>query len=852
MKRFFTSLLFMYLAVSLSGQQESALLRLGGFVKNIQAFNHLYPQEKVYLHFDNTGYFLGETIWFKAYVTLAANHVATPLSRVLYVELLNTEGHVMRTERLCIENGQASGGIALTKIGMKSGFYEVRAYTRIMLNWDKDYLFSRVFPIFDTPAKEGDYQQKHIRLRPHSQKLPPKRDNTPSLKKLNATFYPEGGAFVQGVTSQAAFQLMNKEGCAITATGAICTPKGDTLTTFSTVHEGMGSFIYTPTETPCVARILCEGEKKPVEFALPQALAAGCVIQANTLHPEMLQVSLRCTKDWPPSKPLGVTVLCRGEVNFFKILDFTSTGQECLLRIPKSELPVGVNQLTLFTDQGEVLAERLVFIHGTPNSLRISVAQEKEQYIPFELIRMQVNVRDTSDAPIATCVSLAVRDAGTDIPSAYNESAGSNLLLSSDLRGFIQDPGYYFEGSDRTRLLALDLLMLTQGYRRYSWTQMAGQEEFAPSHKIEKGIVINGHVKSIVRKRTEEGINVRMTLFCDSAYHDAKCPTDPAGNFNYLADDFYGKWGLQMETKKKNKRKEYWITLDRLFSPLGRSYSYYDTYIQEMQRDKSKTRFVIHQDPTDAIDLDSLMLAEIAKGIKPLQDVVVTAKREWETRMARAANIVYDVAEEEDKLEDNAGGYNENIFEFLKRINPYFDYDYVYTSKGNIVMDYCNSPRLVGRYKNRGVGFMIDGNEESNIQCVSLITSLDVESIAIVEDGIAARALSPRMASSSKNIALICLKLNNRRPKGREPIGVRMTSIQGFSLPRDFYSPNYKDNRLPDEKDYRRTLYWNPNVTTNSYGRAAVSFYNNSSCQEMSISAETVTQDGTLGLYKPE
>ena len=118
--------------------------RMEAFFADINDFNRRYPQEKVYLHFDNTAYFLTETIWFKAYVVQASNHVPSRLSGVLYVELLSPEGAVLETKKLPVVDGGCHGEFYLDSLYL-SGYYEVRAYTRYMLNFGPDAVFSRVF-----------------------------------------------------------------------------------------------------------------------------------------------------------------------------------------------------------------------------------------------------------------------------------------------------------------------------------------------------------------------------------------------------------------------------------------------------------------------------------------------------------------------------------------------------------------------------------------------------------------------------------------------------------------------------------------------------------------------------------
>ena len=152
-------------------------------------FAAAYPEERVYLHFDNTSYFKGERIWYKAYVVRGSDLCATPLSRILYVELLNPMGYPVETQKLFIRNGQADGAFVLSDT-INAGFYEVRAYTAWMLNfttgdrhgWErlagKDarrkygerfqrYLegnagvFSRVFPVYEA-VDSGRYAMKRM------------------------------------------------------------------------------------------------------------------------------------------------------------------------------------------------------------------------------------------------------------------------------------------------------------------------------------------------------------------------------------------------------------------------------------------------------------------------------------------------------------------------------------------------------------------------------------------------------------------------------------------------------------------------------------------------------------------
>ena len=200
------------------------------FVGNIGAFNSLFPQEKVYLHFDNTAYFRGETIWFSAYVVRADRQQLSDMSRVLYVELLDPTGEVVEERKLRLADGRGSGSIKLDRL-LTSGFYEVRAYTRYMLNWDTSWAFSRVLPVFNSPGRAGDYSRAEIAAPVWRKRLPSSREgDTLSAKAVNVSFHPEGGRLVQGLPSRVAFSVTDGDGRPMDCAGHLTLADGTTLT----------------------------------------------------------------------------------------------------------------------------------------------------------------------------------------------------------------------------------------------------------------------------------------------------------------------------------------------------------------------------------------------------------------------------------------------------------------------------------------------------------------------------------------------------------------------------------------------------------------------------------------------
>ena len=269
-------------------QSEEELTKVLSYMKRVMLFNQRLPQEKVYLHFDNTGYFKGETIWFTAYVTRADKSKTTDMSRVLYVELVNPSGDVIETKKYPIENGVAKGNLDLVQI-FTSGFYEVRAYTRYMTNWGNGGIFSRVFPIFDEPTKEGKYSNPVISTQSYKKRLPNIRSNEEDTvanitedKRLSVHFYPEGGHLIKDIRSRIAFLVTDKTGNDQELGGLVLNENKETLFAVATQHEGKGVFEIVHDGKPKYLRI-ADAKGGQHDFLIPEPEPEGVSLNLDVL-----------------------------------------------------------------------------------------------------------------------------------------------------------------------------------------------------------------------------------------------------------------------------------------------------------------------------------------------------------------------------------------------------------------------------------------------------------------------------------------------------------------------------------------------------------------------------------------
>jgi len=899
--------LFLFLLLftpSLSfAQQDSALIKLTSFVEKVNSFSQYLPQEKVYVHMDNTDYFLGESIWFKCYVTNSELNKPSDVSKILYVELLSPNGDVVISNKYKIVNGQCHGDMFLDTKVIYSGFYELRAYTRYMTNFDAKCVFSRVIPIYSAPKDKGVYTEH--KMIGNNTSRPSVREKKPERNDVDISFFPEGGNLIAGVESKIAFKATDNEGRFIDVTGIVYNEKKEAVAPFSSIHQGMGTF-----------SLMSDGGKYSVEVQsmdkksimdLPASLPNGYVMRVDAITNDSIQIQVQKSNDLP-GEIVGIVTMVRDKVYQFASLDFS---QENVLSLSfsKAELPTGVGQVILFDTQGRILSDRPVFIEKKGTYLSIQGKMDKTSYSPLEKVSMDFSIQDGSGKPVETTFSLSVKDKATSLETAVKDNILVNMLLSSDIKGYIENPSYYFENVDRKHMQALDLLLMTQGWRRYQWKQMTGLEPKLMTQRVEKVLMIDGNVKSIVKKSPKPNMDLELilnkqdTAWAGANYTTGYCKTGLSGNFTFYIDmDINGKWNTVIQAKSKGKRKDTRIMLDRTFSPTPRAYTFFDTEmnvpIMNVKENDENPIAVIPESLEKAKVIEPVLddTLDMTQRDHLLKELEVQAKRkqiESQEKLAEAV-LVYDVEQENDKILDEGGEQYDNILSFMKQTNPFFLYYPNVKARQAVDSPSSSDPNDYYTYKNRPVMFLLDNKPivETAWKSVDNISMTRIAKITICDEGSTpltmfdetgaySSDLSVDVRSSEANLLSIkertSTNAENPNPSGFDRYGkifsnvvyvflysrpnyksvtpskgLRLTSFEGYAVSREFYSSDYKYELLPDETDFRRTLYWNPNVATDKEGKASVSFYNNSTATDFSINAETMTRDGKFGVYKQE
>ena len=959
MKRFFSfSYSLLFIVSLLSAQQTSAPTTLEGWADRLDKFGKSIPQEQVFVHMDNTCYFLGDTIYYKAYVRRSDTGAPSRLSGVLYAELLNQDGYLVERQQLELQNGQMHGSFVLHDT-LYGGYYELRAYTRWQLNWgvtehphnkvseqwffnkrmaseyylDYEKLYSRVFPVFDKPKEPGDFFHE-MTLRPLRRQS--KVDETSPKPQLQ--LFPEGGNLVAGVPNRVAFEATSNEGLHLEGKVTVTEGQSNVVAEADIEQRGRGSFTFTP-QSGKGYTVTYTGKKGTAKETLPSPDKDGCAVQVITDETGKKKVEIQKAGS-AASESLGMTVMHDGVM-----LDFQTVpeGSSATLTLDESKLKTGVCQVSIFNNVGRVYADRLFFCRKAdfaPSNLSIN-GVSRNPVEPFAPVNLAVE----GGKPGAT-VSVSVCDA-THSEYLYDDgNILTEMLLASEIRGFVENPGYFFEKDDEEHNRALDLLLMIQGWRRYDWHIMTEPGAFVLNHRPEQTPLLVGEVNkymageqeslyadnyqsesagtdatdavsltgeqqmasnednseleaedlgSVTDARTlsettgpevtttrdemarfsqtdkelkrellvkarfakpgaEQGIDGEMTT--EKHMFSIPSPRFYEGCIFHLAASDSTKWkgkshAWELPSTDRNDKlnyPEFYVRLRPYFPRFVKPYDWYQCHLAAAPKGS-----VI---APDWVMDGSRLLDEVTIGIK--------RARLGKFDPTKPAYVIDAYAAFNETCD---AGFCPGVYYGYNRFAR--DISRTFIGDMNMSRNYVLELRIDGKkesnmsvseYNRTEIGGAVDGRmptETFNIsssekQKYNLLKNLG--KVYIYTD------YSPRREGNSlydgEDIPVVTIdihlidKLDSHRATSRD----RRYILPGYSAPEEFYQPDYSKKPLPSVKDYRRTLYWNPDLKLDDAGKAEFKFYGNGKQTHLSIRVEGLANDGTLltGKSMPE
>lgn len=495
--------------------------------------------EKVYIHTDKSIYNTGEDVWYTAYLVNGINHQQSKKSKVIYAELINPQDSIVDKKTLYVENMSVAGDFKIEE-NWPTGKYTIRGYTNYMRN-NANSFFQKEISVFK--ISESTTENNTITS---SSTLSNSDTNTANVTNNNPiSFYPEGGYLVNGLSSKVAFELTNETD---DFSGLLIDEKETIIAEIKTVERGIGVLTIIPEQGK---QYFVKGTLNgtDIKTPLPKALPNGYVINVtNTRRGVIVTLNSNTPNGL---KNTYIVAHQRGNLLFdsFETRDLNTN----VIKVPSNTLNDGVVNFTLFDENGHPVAERVIFIDNPTNNITLSVQSDKEIYGTREKVNLDIALTNSKGLKEYSFLSMAVRNLEAFPYNKNAENIKSYLLLNSDLRGQIKNPGYFFaKENDAKRKFVLDLVMMTNGWKRFTWQELLANQDNQQTYKVEEGLYVSGTTYDYKKKDQPTEAIVRMTFMGKFMAQTPKQNTDANGKFEFGPDIYPGSITAIVEARKES------------------------------------------------------------------------------------------------------------------------------------------------------------------------------------------------------------------------------------------------------------------------------------------------------------
>ncbi|MFN5226985.1 MAG: hypothetical protein ACK5CP_10585 [Bacteroidota bacterium] len=789
-------------------------------ILNLKQWFQTYPQEKVFIQMNRQQFTSGEQIWFKGWCTFQQK--PSFLSRLAYVDVVDEQGKVVDKYMYQMDSlGSWYGQIDIPR-KWKSGNYTLRGYTAWMLN-QPEYIFHQPFFIY------GENEVSRVKT-----ELP---------KTLQVKFFPEGGQWIAGVENRMAFVILDEMGLPVNVPLLIKDATGKIVTTAPSIHQGMGVFTLTPEQEVYKAEIQTAGGGA-FTYALPPVQPEGIQLTVINNSPARLFVSVqRGNKGAEKIPRVLVMAHMSGKLVYSTFLDF----EEGLTTAPilKKNLPPGIMQITILDTLGNPLAERLTFIENY-EIVKPQLIIEKKQNTRRAENSWQLN----TDLLNPAAISVMINDAAIDNKMGVENSIASHLLLTSDIKGYVQEPGFYFQNKSPETLQKLDLLMMVHGWRKFTWKQILNNEAPTLRYPIESNLQLKGKVTKSDRTEVIKDGKVSFIIKGeDSTTYLIDAILTDKGEF--LVDSVPIRNKATVSYMATNNKKEN-LVADVTFYP-----SLLDTLkAAALPRLVNLDTMVLANRKSQLAKLLYNQLAIVdtfSSQARYLGNVTVTTKK-----LSRIDSIQRQYVSSFFEMSDqtleviNDRGYI-NIWQFLQReipglgVNPFEPggvQNVVFNRFSGMVLGNMNEDGSMTSGTDDGVMFFLN---EIPVP-IGIIDALNPEEVALVK--VYKGTLAFPFGANAGAIGIYTKKGKSGTSNKKQFVNFQK---QGYAVVREFYQVDYQ--KTPDLNkgliDKRTTLYWNPRFRFDSSGKGQIRFYNSDFCNEWKLVVQGIDSKGRM-IYTEE
>ena len=826
------------------------------------------PKEKLYLHLDKPFYGAGEKIWFKGYLVNATTHQDNSQSNFIITELINRSDSIVERKKIRRDSLGFHNAFTLPAT-LPAGDYYLRGYSNWMLNEDPDFFFSRNIKIGNsidnTIVSSIEYQQeddthytakikftsnvqavfenttiKYLYLEngkiknkgkkktdengwisislpdlksPAARRIEVEFDDPQYIYKrtfhlpvftndFDVKFFPEGGALLSIPHQNVAFKAQGADGFSKEVEGFLFNSKGDTLTNFRSEHNGMGIFTMNPVNNETYYVTVRTNDSITKRFDLPAIEPKGISI-AMSHYKQEIRYEIQKTEatEWPHK--LFLLAHTRGKLAILQPINPKRT----FGKMNDSLFTEGITHFMLIDEQGNALSERLIFVPDhKPNQWQITADQPT--YGKREKVSLQIAAKDNEGNPVEGTFSVSITDRKSIQPDSLADNILSNLLLTSDLKGYVEDPAYYFLNQDARTLRSIDYLMMTHGWRRHKMENVLRTPSLNFTNYIEKGQTISGRIMGFF------GANVKKGPICVLApkYNIiATTETDEKGQF-IVNTSFRDSTTFLVQARTKKGFAGVDILMDPPQYPVATHKApYFNGATTFMEDYLMNTRDQYYM--------------EGGMRVYNLKEVTVTAKRERPSSKSIYTGGINTYTVEEDRLQ----GYGQTAFDAASRLPSV-----TITNGSEIHIRNNSEPAII---------VIDDIVYEDASDILKDIQVSDMSSISLLR-GADAVILGPR---ASGGAVVITLK-DPRNLPARPAQGIITYTPLGYSESVEFYHPTYDtpEKKNAQRSDFRSTVYWNPELRLDAEGKATIEYYTPDSTAPEDIIIEGVDKNGKV------
>ncbi len=781
-------------------------------------YNDRFTQEKIHLHFDKSVYAKGETIWFKAY--LMNGNEAAVISKNLYADWYDANGKLIAHTASPVFEASAKGQFNLPE-NYTAGSVHVEVYTKWMLNFDTAFLFRKDIVISQPPSQK-----------------------TTTVKPITSLyFFPEGGEAVNGLDAKIAFLSVNQNGDPVHISGAIKNSRNELLDSFATEHDGMGSFLVEKINAGENYTISWTDEYgKTGISSLPPIKPSGTAIQAQLVN-NTVRIALKRSPDKPTVTNTLYLVAHMNQQVLYKAKINLENRTAALAELNTATYPSGVLQLTVFNALWQPVAERIVFVNNhryrfNPSINIISSGTNKRNKNIVE-----VTVPDS----VFSNLSVSVTDG-----ALYTEQADiiSQFLLCGDIRGKITDPAFYFNNNNDSTRHFLDLVMLTHGWRKFNWADIAQAKLPVIKYPADSVYIeIAGTVSG--KAFTKSNDNEVMTLIVsakDSSKQIIPVDLQQNGHFSRAGFIFYDTVKAYYRFKQKKQTDRVDVDLKTNILPaaafLNASKKYSFGVFDSIQYQREVFFLEEQKRLQKLMSATTLKEVTVHSFLTPKTSLDIVNDRYTSGAFSGDAKFRADIINDPLAL---------NYLDIFKYLESHVVGLRVAPSTPQQVAE-ANGPPSVDPVKlQKPASGLYDVSLRGEVPFIyinEVLSDIDALARTPMSEIAYVKVFSAPFYGAWQNGAGGAISVYTR--KGNEGLTAitdpdDKVLLSGYTKYKEFYSPVYSDSTMTIAPDTRTTLYWNPYIVTDAKNhKARFEFYNNDISKKLRIVLEGMNAEGRL------